>query len=287
MSRDVEPKPAQTKGGAAVLAAFMAVAILALAGVDLVLSSITPLVAETAPVRRAAAERGLDADLSILTSTNIFEGAPESEGPLIPENDLPVTTLQLKLKSAVPGQGAESLAIIELPSAKQELFSEGDTIMRGVRLERVELYRVVISRSGVQEALLLENRPDRPTDIPISSGIVVEAEGEAAAAGEGSTGDRAPQVELGGQSLASIQQSIEAGASLSEVAGPAFVFLQRFGAEASDIPIAINGQDMEDVSDSWATLLQKAQRDGSLMLTVRRNGAIENITVEVPTGLNF
>ena len=284
MSRDVEPNPAQTKGRAASLSAFLAVAILALAGVDLVLSSITPLAAETAPVRRAAAERGLDADLSILTRKNIFEGAPESEGPLIPENDLPVTTLQLKLKSAVPGQGAESLAIIELPSAKQELFSEGDTIMRGVRLERVELYRVVISRSGVQEALLLENRPDRPTDIPISSGIFVEGGGEA---DEAVTTDPTPQLELSGQSLASIQQSIEAGAPLSEVAGPAFVFLQRFGAEASDIPIAINGQDMEDVSDSWSMLFQKAQRDGSITLTVRRNGAIENITVEVPTGLNL
>lgn len=275
-------QPQGQKSGirAASVASLFAVAVLALASVDLVLSLITPLTADLGPTRSQQADATIDADLSVLTRQNIFEGAPESEGVLIPEDDLPVTTLQLKLKSAVPGEGTESLAIIELPSSKQELFTEGDTIMRGVRLERVELYRVVISRNGVQEALLLENRPERASDIPVSEGIVVEAQGDA----EPDEDNPPPPLP---ETVVQVQEAIKEGATLADLAGPAFRVLQQSGAEPGDIPVAINGQDVESVSASWSAIFRKAQQDGSLILTVRRNGALENIIVEMPDGINF
>lgn len=268
------PEVGRSKGRAASVAGLIAVALVALALVDLVLALITPLSADIEPSRRAQVVAEVDADLSILTRQNLFEGAPESEVSFVPEDDLPVTTLQLKLKSVSVGTGVNSYAIIELPSSQQDLFTEGDTIMRGVQLERIELYRAVIVRNGVQEALLLENRPERSSDIPVAE-TAPSAEPEQIAP---------PPAQ---EQLRQIQDAVREGATLADIAGPAFSTLERFGAEPGDIPVAINGQEVDDLAASWSTIFQKAQEDGSLILTVRRDGALHNINVRLLGGINL
>ncbi|NNU17114.1 hypothetical protein HK107_12355 [Parvularcula sp. ZS-1/3] len=252
-----------TKARGAFIAALVATAVLAFAAVDLVLSAITPLSADIGPRREGPAAQVLDADLSALQRANIFEGAPESEGAVLVQEELPVTTLRLKLISASPSVGGVSTAIIETPGGKQEVFEEGEQVVRGAVLDKVELWRVILRRNGRLERLLLDNRPEMPSDIPVLG------EGDATPEGEPS------------------DQQASGPRTLGEIFGPSNPLLAAAKARPTDIPLAINGEPLPEDGAAMQRVMQQLQTEGSLILTVNRDGGEVDLYVELPGDIEF
>lgn len=250
------------------IASIAAVALLALAAADLALTLLRPISADPNLREGGAADRGLDADLSALTRNNIFAGAPETQTAEPVSDDLPVTTLRLKLKSAVPAANGKSTAIIETPGGVQELFALDDEVVRGVTIHSIERTRVILSRNGRLERLLLDNRPEVASDIPVMGAVEVPAGADEAVSGEG----------------AAIPQD---GQTLEDLAGPAFAFFASQGAEPNDVPLAINGQPIGDRGADWDSILRQADDSKRLVLTVLRDGARQDISISLPNDLNL
>ncbi|MCQ8185053.1 type II secretion system protein N [Parvularcula maris] len=265
-----DDRQAKKRGMAPLIAAACAVVLLALAAADVVLAVISPVTAE-APSRTARAEgRQMEVDLSVLSRVNPFEGAPEvSEGPVTAS--LPVTTLQLKLKSAYRVSEGVSSALIETPNGRQQRFREGDQIIRGVELDEVRGRAVVISRSGRREILPLESFPIAPEEMQIG--------GEAAPIGGTIEVPAEEEVQRVAEAAAS-------GENLQTLAGPLFPLLAQQGAEPGDVPVALNGRPIED-GEGWDTIAAAAQREGRVTLTVLRGGERRDIVITVPSGITL
>lgn len=135
------------------------VVLLGLAAGRLATTIVSPLpVAENPPppVRASAKEVG---------AGNPFRtvAAPELPADGAGAPDAAETTLDLALHGTwVEPDGGS--AIIRLPGSEQKIFFVGDAICCGARLESVYPDQVIISRSGVREALRLANK--RSTDRP-------------------------------------------------------------------------------------------------------------------------
>ncbi|GGY52677.1 type II secretion system protein N [Parvularcula lutaonensis] len=270
------PESQGRMNGAAFVAALVAVVLLALALVDLVLAIISPISADVRLNEQKRPEQGLAYDLSVLTDGNIFEGAqPSASGPLVLEEELPVTTLQLKLKGTFPSreEGGLSTAIIETPGGQQQRFAEGDQVVRGVTLEKVQDWRVIISRNGTREALLFPSRPE------------LQQEG-----GEGAPDPSFanPQGDAVPIDVADFVATMPMrGQTMGEIFGPALGVFDRQGIRPRDLPLAVNGEPITAASADWQAILDQAAADGSFILTVQRDDKQEDIILTLPDGMQF
>lgn len=97
------------------------------------------------------------ADLSSLTAGDPFTGrAFADESTLVERSDAPETNLDLSLFGIRAGtEQALGSAIIRTPDGKQSSFAVGESVVSGVRLERVLPDRVILSRAGLRESLFL------------------------------------------------------------------------------------------------------------------------------------
>lgn len=95
-------------------------------------------------------------DRTVLFKKNFFKG---SEREIVVDEDAPETTLNLKLE----GVTAPSTAYIVLPNNERKRFQSGEQVSEGVELIAIESDRVVLSRDGNTEVLLLN--PTRQTNI--------------------------------------------------------------------------------------------------------------------------
>lgn len=262
--------------GAAFAAALVAVVLLALALVDLVLAVISPLAAEIDLPEERRAEERLAYDISVLTEGDLFEGAqPSTGGPLILEEELPVTTLQLKLKATFVAldEGAVSTAVIETAGGQQKRFREGEQIVRGVSLETVQDWRVIISRNGVREALLFQNRPE------------LQQEGEF---GEPDPSLANPQGDAVPMDASEIVAAMPMrGQTMGELFGPTLGLFDGQGIRPRDLPVAVNGEPINAASADWADILSQAAADGVFILTVQRDADQEDIILTLPEGMQF
>ncbi len=105
----------------------------------------------------ASGDTGMvQADRSLLVKFNPFiSDAPEFEP------DAPETTLNLQLaglRMTIEGPG--SSAVIVTPNGMSGSYIVGDEVLPGVRLEHIRSDRVIISRDGVSETVMLSGRGD-------------------------------------------------------------------------------------------------------------------------------
>ena len=99
-------------------------------------------------------------DYSSIAKRNLFQTHSASENDSTPNVEaLPKTELDLKLWGTVAGDTENSFAYIEdTKEKKQKLFKIGDMIQENVKLSMIMKDRVVLSVSGKEENLLLQER---------------------------------------------------------------------------------------------------------------------------------
>lgn len=281
MSETVSKRVAGTTRFAAAGASTLAAVLLALAAADLVLAVITPVSPPPSQQRSDIVEGGeLSADVEVLTRRNPFAGAPEAENAAEPlpeeDEDIPVTTAQLKLVSATPNSAGDSRAIIQTPDGRQASYRIGDQIIRGVTLQRVETWRAVILRNGRREALLLANRPEiKDPSIPEAGPFVVGDEGEPVTPDMPDTGP----IELDEPI-----EAIEAGLPLKSYAGSLMPVLEANGFAPDDIPVAIDGTPIPDETAAIDAFLDELRVKSTIIVTVMRDGQREDVRFSLPAG---
>jgi type II secretory pathway component PulC len=243
----------------------LAALLLALTLVELTLAVISPL--QGPPVQagnRDAARTAASAPVELLTERNLFASSEPESGEEAIEDDLPVTTLRLVLRGVTPNSGDDSRALIETPNGKQVVISEGETILPGVTLRKVETWRAVINRNGRLEALLFQNRPEIANDLPVAA----DPSGE-------------------GQAAPAPAAPAERSVRLRDVAGPFLAQLTNQGFEPDDIPTAIDGRPLPPDRTAMTKVLQSAYQNDRVSVTVLRDGEETVVQFSLPQGGDF
>ena len=112
--------------------------------------------------------RHLNADPSVFARFDAFYVERTSVTGVVSAS-APTTTLDLKLKGLrLASDTSRGSAIIQLSGNNEQLFSVGDEVISGVRLAEILEDRVIISRAGGPEALLLN--PERGSLIASAAG---------------------------------------------------------------------------------------------------------------------
>lgn len=269
MSKALRSQPAKRTQIAVTAASVAGVVLLAFAAVDLVWSAIAPL---SRPVdqssRTAGASVSLDANVASLTSRNPFAGAPDAEaaeafGSF--EEDIPVTSVQLVLKGTTATGDDTATALILTPDNKEASYHVGDAIIRGVVLQWVENYRVIITRNGRREQLLLQNRPEiEDKSIPDAEPVEVEMNDVGERAGE---------------------PTLAMGQPLKSVAGQFMPVLAANGFAPDDVPLAIDGSPIPEQQQAIEALFDRLKSKSTIMVTVLRDGQEQDITLSLPGGI--
>lgn len=254
----------------AFLAAVGAAVLVGLAGLKLFFAIVTPLQApKTASQASFEGAQALRADLSILSRADLFsQNAAVQTQPT--EEILPETSLRLVLKSATPTPGGVSGAVIQVANGQQQYFREGEEIMRGVTLTRVETWRVVITRNGVREALTLNNRPDRDHPNEPLSALAGEAD------------EDAPVVNASDVELPENIDEMGAQATLRNLAGSLLPQLELAGFQGDDVPVAIDGKPIPADSSGMQAVIARARITGAVTVTVSRDGRPTDIRFTLP-----
>lgn len=119
-------------------------------------SEVRPLPGFDLPI---ASADGLYTDISILSRSNPFAASESEIADIVP--DAPVTNLNLTLKGVrASDDAALSSAIIVTPDNRSDAYGPGDEIIESVVLERVLSDRVILSKEGAFESLLLDGRKE-------------------------------------------------------------------------------------------------------------------------------
>lgn len=224
-------------------------------------------------------------DRTLLVRLNPFSVDVAEE--IIP--DAPETSLNLKLVGFfMTIDSAEGSAIIVTPDGRTNSFSPGAEIITGVRLERISSDRVLISRNGVSETLMLNGRTD---------GLSVIGDGSQVApiAGSSSSVETAPSsedVDSGADSegrisdSAAFMQAISvspverdgrvSGYQLSARGSEAV--LTDAGLQTGDVLLGVNGTSIEGTSIS--ELIRQMGDAQSAILLIERNGETQTLRLQ-------
>ena len=114
-----------------------------------------PMVAEKSPSPKKSARPSL-ADYRVVTERNIFCSLPEEKEETEIAEVVDKSPLNARLIGTVTGPPDSSLALIEDRGKRSSDFYQiGDSLMGQATILAIERNRVIISRAGVQESLLI------------------------------------------------------------------------------------------------------------------------------------
>ena len=263
--------------GVVFAAGIVAAIALALASVDALLAIFGPVnVQQTTAASASGRSFQIDGDPALLVTTPLFGEEVAEEDVAFDTDDLPTTTLRLKLigpAASVSGDAVES-ALIALPDGRQERIRVDEEIIPGVVLKQVKRTQVIISRNGNAETLSL-SRPLSARELRARTLSGNPVDEDAPLPGD------APQ---DSQREANVPRSATKAYTVSELTGevPELALLfQSQGFQDGDRIIAIDGKDpptdegaLREAFASWVTA-------SSLTITVQRGGSIINQTVEL------
>lgn len=86
------------------------------------------------------------------------------------------TNLSLKLQASFVSEGGHSAAVLVGGERKQQLFFDGDEVMPGVQLVRVQARRVLIKRNGVLESISLVGDEKPASSVAAAAPVPVKNE---------------------------------------------------------------------------------------------------------------
>lgn len=194
----------------------------------------------------------------------------------VTEKEAPETSLNLKIRSLFastePGMGSVR---IELPDGTQTRFTEGDTIVSGVRLERILSDRVILERRGEREVLFASEK--RVLDIVTPDGQpLIDPTPDTKI-----TGNTTPQVRVSELSISNLNELLskvqirrtpadDGGApELAIISTSDAAFLNQLGFQVNDVLMDINGYDLRQTSLNDVS--QRLQHEKQLNFRIRRN----------------
>lgn len=212
-------------------------------------------------------------DLNILSRSNPFTGTVAQIEASATTSEAPETNLDLQLFGIRSGDGnLPGSAIIRTPDKRQSMFVVGDAIIDGVVLDQVRVDRVIVSRSGVRESLLLVPDSARTSLRPQQPITVV--------------GGAAPLADATGRSLSAylssvrLQPRIQSGTIngfyISEVGQTAV--LNGTGLMPGDVVLAVN--DVRLVSaERIKDVLDELSGAQDARIDIERDGSPQSVTL--------
>ena len=213
-------------------------------------------------------------DLTILGSSNPFTGiTPHSEASTTVA-DAPETNLDLQLFGIRSGDGDfPGSAIIRTPDKRQSMFVVGDEIIDGVVLDQGRVDRIIVSRSGVRESLLL---------VPEGTGTSLRTQKLAAGAAESVSSDNT----VSGRSLSAYLKSVRLqpriqygtinGFYISEVGQTAV--LNGTGLMPGDVVLAVNGVRLVS-AERITDVLDELRGAQNARIDIERDGSPQSVTL--------
>jgi len=211
----------------------------------------------SAPQRRAAMA-------AILTDLDPFHRASVG-GRAAAAAHAPETMLNLQLFGIRAGlAGAPGSAIVATPDNTQGVYTVGQEIMPGVRLEQVLQDRVVLRRNGVTEGLSFDRESTLRQNAAVPSGAIPQAFGEADEHRLELDAMRSLAVAL---RFSPAERGGSRGLLLEGSADPSL--LRQTGLEPGDLLLTVNGTPVSE-ADALASL--GVTKLSSLTLEIERKG---------------
>ena len=234
------------------------------------------------PIQEAASGRTLSTDRTLLIRENPFEqGAIEEVFEAAPE-----TTLNLRLNGLrMSGEGGISgNAIVQTPDGIGKNYRVGDEIIPGVTLQRILSDRVVISRDGVSETLMLGGRgaglsviSDDSQTIQPNQQNLGSAGASAASSSPGVATIDSPERLFASIRASAVQQNGRVlGYRLSPNGDGAA--MQEAGLEPGDVLVRVDGAPVGDLD--FEEILSRLIDVNSVILQVERDGSERAIRLE-------
>jgi len=247
---------------------------------------IAPTVPEVIPEDNTVSTQGALFDLQPLLSAQLFGQAPHLAGADGASLDaIPISSLNLVLAGVVAARGA-SFALISVDGQPQEPFAIGQEVTAGAVLQAVYPDRVLLTRHGITESLMLE-------------GVNNNESGATSPAAAGPYGSSATGVYQSGVNNYVVPRSVvnaelhkpqELLSQALMVPNPSGGFLvreiqpnsvyQKLGLQVGDVIRSVNGQPVNSLQDAMRAYQQAANlRD--VRLEVVRNGRPEVLQYQI------
>lgn len=209
-------------------------------------------------------------DIQQLTTAHLFGQAPQAEELAV--EALPVSSLNLVLSGVVAANNG-GLALIKVDDQPEAPFTVGEEVVAGAVLQAVYADRIVISRAGSSESVLLKDSDPAvapakpmPTKRAAASGPKPRHAGASAApsmTGLLQAGSVSPQAG-GGLALNSVQPN---------------GFYDRAGMRAGDVIRSANGVPLNSMADAWRAYQQSGGRP--LRVDILRDGKPQTVTINL------
>lgn len=211
-----------------------------------------------------------------LLAAHLFGQAPVSQQGQSIES-IPLSSLNLVLTGVVAAGGA-SYALISVNGQPQEPFAIGQEIISGAALQAVYPDRVILTRGGVSESLMLEGMAKSLPDVigvapPPQTGIQQMAPNQFALPRDMVTEQlRRPQ-ELFSQAL--MVPNAGGGFLVREIQ-PNSLY-EKLGLRVGDVIRSVNGKPVNTVDDAMKAY-QAASTQRDIRVEVTRGGQLEHLT---------
>lgn len=229
------------------------------------------------PSLSAAAPQNANPQVQLVTVLNahLFGTAAGPGGNV----DAPPTTMPLILAGVIADRDpAKGAAIIGQNAAAAKLYSVNAVITGGARLHAVYWDRVILERNGVLETLSL------PRTTLGGAGV---APGSSAPAAPTAALNRDASLLAG---LVRVQpvfsQGKLSGYRIFPGGANGTAAFNQLGLKAGDLIVAVNGTTLEDPARAME-VLQTLSSSGSASITVSRNGAAQEVNLDLATLSNL
>ena len=245
-----------------------------------------PTVAEVIPDDSSASASGPKLDIQTLLGAELFGAAPRPPGAGgVALDAIPISGLNLVLSGVVSAGGA-SFALISVNGQPQEPFAIGQEVTAGAVLQAVYPDRVLLTRGGITESLMLESVNN---NAGISTGSSYSADSGQPPGGISQNGDNQYVVarSMVTQELKKPQQLLSEALMVPNPSGGFLVrqiqpdsVYQKLGLQVGDVIRSVNGQPVNTLQDAMR-VYQQASSSSSVRLEVVRNGRPEVLQYQI------
>lgn len=209
-------------------------------------------------------------DIEALLAAQLFGQAPQAQELMV--ETLPVSSLNLVL-SGVVAASEGGLALIKVDDQPEAPFSVGQEVVDGAVLQAVYADRIVISRGGASESVLLKDSD--AAALPLAK--PPQTARPAAGAKPRKTGASAAPRVTGLLHAGSVSPHAGGGLAVNTVRSNGFY--QRAGMRAGDVIRSANGIAMNSMADVWRVYQQSGGRP--LRLDIVRDGKPQTVTINL------
>ncbi len=221
----------------------------------------------------ASGARVAETDFSVLVNSDPFFATVASQSSaLATQVAAPETKLDLKLFGVRAGQNPEEgSAIVRTPDKQQGSFRVGDQVMAGVRLDQVLPDRIVISRAGVRESLLLDPGSESGSSLvrPAAGGSLASP-----SASRLSISDAFQRLQLRPRVIG----NTISGFYITPESDPAVLRLS--GLQQNDVVMSVNGVRLAS-AERITDVVDELQAATSVEVQVERDGILETMAFDL------